>query len=163
MMQRSEIIQHKIFEKDALLKQIAVWRLLNRKIVFTNGCFDILHKGHAQLLNSASNLSYNVAIIVGLNTDASTKRLKGESRPVNNENDRAFLLASLHVVDAICLFDEDTPYNLIEAIKPDYLVKGGDYNADTIVGADIVKQNGGEVIIIPFVPNYSTTKILDRK
>ncbi len=162
-MKRSERIQNKIFELDKLLKQIAVWRLQNRPIVFTNGCFDILHKGHAHVLNSATDLYYNVALVVGLNNDASVKRLKGENRPFNNENDRAIMLASMHAVDAVILFDTDTPYDLIAAIEPDYLVKGGDYNPDTIVGADIVKAHGGKVVIIPFLDNYSTTLILERK
>jgi len=162
-MKRSEIIEHKVLTIPTLLKKIAVWRLMNRKIVFTNGCFDILHKGHTHVLNSASDLHYNVAIIVGLNADASVKRLKGANRPINNEVDRANLLASMHVVDAVCIFEEDTPFELIKAIQPDYLVKGGDYNADTIVGADLVKANNGQVVIIPFLNNYSTTSILERK
>ena len=113
--------------------------------------------------NSATDLYYNVALVVGLNNDASVKRLKGENRPFNNENDRAIMLASMHAVDAVILFDTDTPYDLIAAIEPDYLVKGGDYNPDTIVGADIVKAHGGKVVIIPFLDNYSTTLILERK
>lgn len=156
-------IQHKILDLHTLLQQISVWRFGNRKIVFTNGCFDILHKGHAHVLNTASTLASNAAVIVGLNTDASVKRLKGDSRPINNEQDRQFMLACLYAVDAVVLFDEDTPYELIKAIQPDFLVKGGDYNADSIVGADIVKAGGGQVVIVPFLDNYSTTAILDRK
>jgi rfaE bifunctional protein nucleotidyltransferase chain/domain len=162
-MKKSEIAEHKLYQLKALMQQIAVWRFQNRKIVFTNGCFDILHKGHAHVINACADLSYNVAVVVGLNTDASVKRLKGASRPVNNENDRALMLANLHSVDAVILFDDDTPLELIKSISPDYLVKGGDYNADTIVGADIVKNNGGSVVIVPFLDNYSTTSILERK
>lgn len=162
-MKRSEHIPGKICDEKTMLQKIAVWRFQGRKIVFTNGCFDILHKGHMHVLNSCADLGYNVAVIVGLNTDASVKKLKGESRPVNNENDRALVLANLVCVDGIVLFDTDTPYDLIKHIQPDYLVKGGDYKADEIVGADIMQANGGSVVIVPYVNNYSTTAILERK
>ncbi|HNV97928.1 MAG TPA: D-glycero-beta-D-manno-heptose 1-phosphate adenylyltransferase [Chitinophagales bacterium] len=145
-----------------LLQQISVWRFHNRQIVFTNGCFDILHKGHAHVLNTASELAYNAAVIVGVNTDASVKRLKGESRPINNQNDRAFMLASLYAVSAVVLFDEETPYALIQAIQPDFIVKGGDYTPDTIVGADIVQARGGKVVVVPFLENYSTTGLVEK-
>lgn len=131
-----------------------------RKVVFTNGCFDILHRGHATYLSQARELGD--LLVVGLNTDASVQRLKGPSRPVNNQYDRAFLLASLACVDFVILFDEDTPERLIHTVQPDILVKGGDYTIDTIVGADFVLQNGGAVTTIPFVDGYSTTLTLKK-
>ena len=155
-------IQHKIMNLHTLVQQISVWRFSNRKIVFTNGCFDVLHKGHAHVLNTASNLAYNAAVIVGVNSDASVKRLKGNDRPVNNEADRMLMLASMYAVDAVVLFHEDTPYDLINAIQPDFLVKGGDYAEDQIVGADIVKSRGGKVVVVPFLDNYSTTLLIEK-
>jgi rfaE bifunctional protein nucleotidyltransferase chain/domain len=153
-------IKHKIHTRETLLRECNGWRIKGRKIVFTNGCFDILHHGHLDLLARAASLG-NV-LVVGVNTDASVKRLKGPSRPVTHENDRAFQLASLLCTDAICLFDEDTPGELIELIRPDILVKGGDYTIDKIVGAPFVQQHGGDVHIIPFVEGYSTTSIIER-
>lgn len=129
-------------------------------VVFTNGCFDILHRGHIEYLNEAKSLgSY---LIVGLNSDSSTKRLKGEDRPVNNETDRAFVLSNLKCVDAVIIFEEDTPYELISFVKPDFLVKGGDWKEDQIVGSDIVKAYGGKVISLKFVNSYSTSNIIER-
>jgi rfaE bifunctional protein nucleotidyltransferase chain/domain len=136
-----------------------VWRAKGQKIIFTNGCFDILHHGHLDYLAKAADMG-NV-LVVGVNTDASVKRLKGPERPVTNENDRAFQLASLLCVDAVCLFNEDTPLQLIELVQPDVLVKGGDYTIDTIVGAPFVMARGGKVETVPFVNGYSTTSILD--
>ncbi len=161
-MTKPQAIHHKIYDLPHLLQQISVWRFHNRRIVFTNGCFDILHKGHAHVLNAASELAYDAVVIVGVNSDASVKRLKGEGRPINNENDRAFLLASLYAVSAVVVFNEDTPYELIKAIQPDFLVKGGDYTPETIVGADIVQANGGKVVVVPFLQNYSTTNLVDK-
>lgn len=132
----------------------------NKKIVFTNGCFDIIHSGHCFYLTEAKKLGD--ILIVGLNTDASVKRLKGETRPVNNEDDRAMVLSCLKPVDYVVLFDEDTPFNLIRNIIPNVLVKGGDYTIENIVGADIVLENGGEVKVIPFVEGKSTTKIIEK-
>lgn len=131
-----------------------------QKVVFTNGCFDILHRGHATYLAQARELGD--LLVVGLNTDASVQRLKGPSRPINNQYDRAFLLASLACVDFVILFDDDTPEQLIHTVCPDILVKGGDYTLDTIVGADFVLQNGGTVTTIPFVDGYSTTSTLNK-
>ena len=131
-----------------------------RKVVFTNGCFDILHRGHATYLAQARE--QGDLLVVGLNTDASVRRLKGPTRPVNNQFDRAFLLASLACVDFVILFDDDTPEQLIHTVCPDVLVKGGDYTLDTIVGADFVLQNGGIVTTIPFVDGYSTTSTLNK-
>ncbi len=161
LMKKSEVITDKICNEKTLMQKISVWRFLGKKIIFTNGCFDILHKGHAWLLNAASATTENAILIVGLNSDASVKRLKGESRPINTFDDRAFLLASLYAIDAVIIFEEDTPIHLIELIQPDVLVKGGDYNADTIVGAEIVKIHGGKVIIIPYLDNYSSSAIIN--
>jgi len=129
-----------------------------KKIVFTNGCFDLLHPGHIQYLNDAKALGD--ILIIGLNSDASVKRLKGESRPLNNEKDRKFILENLKSVDKVELFNEDTPLNLIKKIKPDVLVKGGDYKPDEIVGSAFVKENGGEVKCLSFLEGYSTTNLI---
>ncbi len=136
-----------------------MWKSMGKKVVFTNGCFDILHHGHLDLIAKAADLG-NI-LVVGVNSDASVKRLKGEDRPINNETDRAFQLASLLCVDAVYIFEEDTPKNLVELVQPDVLVKGGDYTIDKIVGADFVQQNGGTVEIIPFVTGYSTSRLID--
>jgi len=153
-------IPDKIFTLDGLMHQVRRWRLHNKKIVFTNGVFDILHEGHIASLSEAA--SFGHVLIVGVNTDASVKRLKGESRPVNNENSRALLLASLLMTDAVILFEEDTPLNLIATILPDVLVKGGDYTIDQIVGAKEVMANGGEVKIVPILEGFCTTSIIQR-
>ena len=129
-----------------------------RKVVFTNGCFDVLHRGHVTYLAQARDLGD--CLVVGLNSDTSVKRLKGESRPVNNEKDRAFVLAALSSISYIILFEEDTPKELIERVQPDILVKGGDYQIKNIVGADFVQKNGGQVLTIPFVDGYSSTKTI---
>ncbi|MCB0725004.1 MAG: D-glycero-beta-D-manno-heptose 1-phosphate adenylyltransferase [Ignavibacteriae bacterium] len=132
----------------------------NKKLVFTNGCFDILHRGHVEYLNQAKDLGD--LLIIGLNSDDSVKRLKGQDRPINNENDRAFLLDNLKSVDYVIVFNEDTPYNLIKEIIPDFLVKGGDWKEEDIVGYDIVKENGGEVKSLNYVNNYSTTGLIEK-
>lgn len=132
----------------------------NKTLVFTNGCFDILHKGHAAYLNQAKSLGDD--LIVGVNSDRSVKVLKGDNRPVNNENDRAFLLDNLKSVDYVIIFDEDTPYNLIKDIVPDYLVKGGDWKKEDIVGWDIVEAAGGKVMSLDYIDNYSTTNTLKK-
>ena len=129
-------------------------------VVFTNGCFDILHRGHIEYLNEAKSLG--MYLIVGLNSDSSTRRLKGEDRPVNKETDRAYVLSNLKCVDAVIIFNEDTPYDLISSVKPDFLVKGGDWKEDQIVGSDIVKLYGGKVISLKFVDSYSTSNIIER-
>lgn len=134
--------------------------LHNRKIVFTNGCFDILHVGHVFCLAKARQMGD--LLVVGLNSDDSVRRLKGSSRPINDESSRARVLAALEVVDYVVLFSEDTPYDLIVKVKPDVLVKGGDYNPDNIAGADFVTQRGGQVCIIPLVEGFSTTSIINR-
>jgi D-beta-D-heptose 7-phosphate kinase/D-beta-D-heptose 1-phosphate adenosyltransferase len=131
---------------------------MDDKIVFTNGCFDILHPGHIRLLASCND--FGNRLIVGLNSDTSVKRLKGENRPVNNQQSRATVLASTQFVDAIVIFEEDTPLQLIEAIKPDVLVKGGDWKKGDIVGADFVESCGGEVKTVPYLNGHSTTQII---
>lgn len=135
-------------------------KLHNRKIVFTNGCFDVLHYGHVRYLLDAKSLGD--LLVVGLNSDGSVRRLKGESRPINGEKERAFVLAALEFVDYIVVFEEDTPEKLIETVKPDVLVKGGDYQIENIVGADFVMQNGGTVTTIPFVEGFSSTWIIEQ-
>ncbi|MBL7974656.1 MAG: D-glycero-beta-D-manno-heptose 1-phosphate adenylyltransferase [Candidatus Kapabacteria bacterium] len=133
-------------------------RTQGKNIVFTNGCFDILHVGHVTYLQQAR--MRGDVLIVGVNTDASVRRLKGESRPVNTEQDRAIVLDALRSVDYVTLFDEDTPLELITALLPNVLVKGGDYTPSTIVGADVVTQHGGTVEVIPLVEGKSTTNII---
>ena len=135
-------------------------KLHNQKIVFTNGCFDVLHFGHVQYLLEAKKLGD--LLVVGLNSDASVRRLKGESRPINGENERAFVLAALEFVDYVVVFEEDTPKKLIETVRPNVLVKGGDYQIENIVGADFVMQNGGTVTTIPFVEGFSSTHIIEQ-
>ena len=137
-----------------------MWKFRNEKIVFTNGCFDIIHCGHIEYLAKAASLG--TKLIVGLNTDASVRRLKGENRPVNDERGRALALASLLFVDEVILFNTDTPRELIEFIQPDVLVKGGDYRPEDIVGNDIVTARGGQVVTIPLVEGYSTTSIIEH-
>lgn len=159
-MRNSDIIEKKIYEPIALEEQIYRWKFLGHKIAFTNGCFDIVHKGHIFSLGQAAKEAD--ILIVGLNSDASTKRLKGESRPINNEQARALILASLVIVDAVILFEEDTPLELIKKVMPNVLVKGGDYTIDQIVGAKEVMANGGRVVINPIVEGYSTTGILGK-
>jgi len=159
-MKSVQAIPDKIFTLDTILQQLKRWRLLGKKIVFTNGVFDILHEGHIASLSEAA-LQGNI-LIVGINSNASVKRLKGESRPVNNENSRMLLLASLVMVDAVILFEEDTPLNLITAILPNVLVKGGDYTFEQIAGAKEVIANGGEVKIVPIVEGFSTTGIIEK-
>ena len=155
-----EVTEGKIMDRELLLKRIAMWRFLNKKIVFTNGCFDILHLGHIKYLSNARDLGD--VLVVGVNTDDSVKRLKGEGRPLQDERTRTLALASLRFVEMVTLFDEDTPYELIKAIRPDILVKGGDYTEALVVGADIVKSDGGSVVILPLVPGYSTSSLIAK-
>ncbi|GAB4454864.1 MAG: hypothetical protein OHK0036_18490 [Bacteroidia bacterium] len=155
------ITQKKIVSKEDLKRVAFREHYFGKKIVFTNGCFDILHPGHVYYLNKAK--SFGDILIVGLNSDASVKRLKGEKRPIHPQDKRAEVLASILCVDYICIFEEDTPLNLIQMVQPDVLVKGGDYTIDKIVGADFVIQNGGKVEIIPYLEGFSTTKIIEGK
>lgn len=135
-------------------------RRQNKKVVFTNGVFDIIHRGHIEYLAKAK--AAGNALIVGINSDASVKRIKGDKRPIVSENDRAFVVANLTPVDYVCLFEEDTPYSIISEILPDVLVKGADWKINDIVGKDIVEQAGGVVTTIDFVPDRSTTSIIER-
>ena len=153
-------IESKIGNASILEKKLLLWRFQNEKIVFTNGCFDLLHAGHVQYLAQARSLGNR--LILGLNSDASVKRLKGNHRPINDEKTRSFVLAALEIIDFVVVFDEETPINLIKNINPDVLVKGGDYTIDTIVGADIVLKNGGEVQVLSFLDGYSTTNIEEK-
>jgi rfaE bifunctional protein nucleotidyltransferase chain/domain len=159
-MDKLQWIQNKHHTTDSIARLCNVWRATGNKIVFTNGCFDILHRGHLELLIQAAD--WGNKLVVGINADASVKRLKGAERPLNHESDRLFQLASLLCVDAVCLFEEDTPAALIELVKPDVLVKGGDYHMGNIVGADFVKSYGGRVAIVPFRQGYSTSGLIDR-
>lgn len=142
--------------------QAQTWRsqLGSRKLVFTNGVFDLLHPGHVDVLLGARR--EGDALLVGLNSDASVRRIKGPSRPVRSESERAIVLAALAMVDAVVLFEQDTPQELIVALRPDVLVKGGDYTEGTIVGADVVKAGGGRVVVIPLTPGQSTTSIVEK-
>lgn len=159
-MKKFQILKNKIFNLVDLQTEISKWHNNNEKIVFTNGCFDLIHVGHIEYLAKASDLGNK--LIIGLNTDDSVKRLKGENRPIIDQQARAETLAALFFVDAVIFFDEDTPYQLIKAIQPDILVKGGDYKKDDIVGADIVKNYGGVVETIPLVQGYSTSKMIEK-
>lgn len=150
-------IENKIQTWEQVKKTINHWKSNNYKIVFTNGCFDLLHYGHIHYLAEARDLGDK--LIVGLNSAASVKRLKGENRPINDELTRQHLLAALEVVDAVVVFEEDTPYELIKIIMPDILVKGGDWQPEQIIGSDIVLANNGEVKSLPYVEGYSTTNI----
>lgn len=143
---------------EALSKTL-IWQEDQNLIVFSNGCFDILHQGHVAYLAKAAQLGHK--LVIGLNTDASVRRLKGENRPINNQEARALLLAALSFVDMVIFFDEDTPYNLIKAIQPDVLVKGADYNPTEVVGYDIVKAKGGTVKTIELEEGFSTTNTIE--
>ena len=153
-------IESKIFSLETLLQRIEFWRTLGDKIVFTNGCFDILHQGHVHLLAACNE--FGERTIVGLNSDSSVKKLKGPSRPVNNEKSRAAILASTQFVDAVVLFYELTPENLLHAIKPDVLVKGGDWKKDEIIGGNFVESYGGKVKTVSYLKGFSTTEIITR-
>ena len=153
-------IQKKIFLLNELKTQVDSWKKSGKKIVFTNGCFDIVHRGHVEVLANTADLGEK--LIIGLNSDSSIKKLKGENRPIVNEKSRALLLASLTFVDAVVLFSEETPINLISTLLPAVLAKGGDYEIETIVGHEVVQNNGGEVILVPFVNGFSSTDIIER-
>ena len=147
----------KIYSRDGAIR----WRGTQRgRVVFTNGVFDLLHPGHVDVLVAARELGDR--LVVGVNSDASVRRLKGPERPIRSEAERAIVLAALECVDAVVVFDEDTPLELIEALLPDVLVKGGDYTVDTIVGSAIVRERGGSVVVIPLTPGHSTTRTVER-
>ena len=159
-MNKLDVIKSKIIDIDNITSYLTYWKLKNKKVVFTNGCFDILHRGHVEYLAQAA--SVGDVLVIGLNSDISVRSIKGKNRPVLDEYARAILLASLSFVTAVILFSEDTPYELIKKVNPDVLVKGSDYKAEDIVGYDIVKANGGEVVTIDFIEGYSTTSIIDK-
>jgi D-glycero-beta-D-manno-heptose 1-phosphate adenylyltransferase len=154
-------LKNKIVSKEVALQHLNASRQNNSKIVFTNGCFDILHPGHVDYLAQARDLGS--ILVLGLNTDHSVRLLnKAPNRPINNEQTRAAVLAGLACIDLIVFFDEATPYELIKFLQPNVLVKGNDYKAEDIVGYDIVKANGGEIITIPMVEGYSTSKLVEK-
>lgn len=159
-MRKPDIIPGKIFSQQALVRRIDQWRFLGKTIAFTNGCFDILHQGHIYSLSQAA-VEADI-LIVGVNADTSVKKLKGEGRPVNDEHSRALILASLLMVDAVVIFEDDTPLELIKAIKPDVLVKGGDYRVEEIAGSAEVIAAGGRVVLNPILDDFSTTTILNK-
>ena len=159
-MRSVQSIPGKIYNLEALKMEITRWKLKNKKIVFTNGVFDILHEGHIASLSEAA--AYGDVLITAVNADASVKRLKGPSRPVNNEQARALLLASLAMTDAIIIFEDDTPLELVKALLPDVMVKGGDYTVEQIAGAKEVIANSGEVKIVPILEGFSTTGIIEK-
>lgn len=160
-MLHSEIIQEKIYSGfPAFSDVIRRWKSMGDTIVFTNGCFDLIHRGHVELLAQTADLGDR--LIIGLNTDPSVSRLKGSDRPLLDEESRAFMLASLFFVDAVVFFDEDTPENLIREILPDFLVKGDDYAIHEIAGHETVFKSGGKVLTIPLVPGHSTTVLLEK-
>jgi len=159
-MHKSEIIHSKILSQTDLDRWLAIARFKSRKIVFTNGCFDVLHRGHVDYLAAASELGD--LLIIGLNTDESVRKVKGPSRPYLDEISRARILASLSFVSAVVLFNEDTPYNLIKHVEPDVLVKGGDYQPEEIVGYDLVAARGGKVIALGFTEGFSSSAVIGK-
>ncbi len=159
-MRSSAQIPSKLYNKERLIKQVFIWKMLGKKIVFTNGVFDVLHIGHISSLTEAA--SFGEILIVGVNADESVKKLKGPTRPINDETSRAALLASLLQTDAVIIFEEDTPLDLIKAILPDVLVKGGDYTVEQIAGAKEVIANGGTVNIAKTVNGISSTIIIEK-
>lgn len=159
-MRAGNSIQNKILTLPELQKSLAQWRLKTKTIVFTNGCFDILHAGHISSLSEAAQ--HGDILVVGLNSDASINDLKGKGRPVNDQDSRALLLASLSMVDAVVIFTEPTPVELVKIIKPEVMVKGGDYKVEDIAGAREVIESGGKVIINPIIEGLSTTSIINK-
>lgn len=157
---KNEKLRSKIVDKDEALSMLSIWHYMGLKVVFTNGCFDLLHRGHANYLSRAASLGDRM--IVGLNSDKSVSDIKGPNRPIQDQNSRAELMASMFFVDAVVLFDEETPYDLINFLKPDILVKGSDYTIDKIVGADVVIANGGRVETMDFIEGYSSTNIINK-
>ncbi len=153
-------IESKILTLPEALKTVENWKSTGEKIIFTNGCFDLLHMGHIDYLSKARDLG--TKLIIGLNSSESVSRLKGPTRPINSTESRSAMLAAFEFVDLVIVFNEDTPLNLISTLLPNVLVKGGDYTFDTIVGAEDVKKSGGEVKVIPFLEGYSTTNIVTK-
>ncbi|MGN6247153.1 MAG: D-glycero-beta-D-manno-heptose 1-phosphate adenylyltransferase [Ginsengibacter sp.] len=159
-MKKSDTLKQRIFTREELQQEVIRLRLKSKTIAFTNGVFDILHEGHIAVLAEAA--SFADVLIVGVNSDSSVKKLKGDDRPVNGQDSRALIIASLIMVDAVVIFDEETPIELIKMIKPDVLVKGGDYTIETMVGAEEVLADGGRVEFIPFREGFSTTNIIKK-
>ena len=159
-MSQLKTLNSKIYNLETLTNQLEQWKVTGNKVVFTNGCFDIIHRGHIEVLARTADLGDK--LVIGLNSDQSIQKIKGKDRPIIDEQSRAILLAALSFVDAIVLFSEDTPLKLISALLPDVLAKGGDYEIETIVGHKIVKQNGGKVKLVPFVDGFSSTTIIDK-
>tara|TARA_B110000014_G_C19985231_1_gene510193 strand:+ start:233 stop:724 length:492 start_codon:yes stop_codon:yes gene_type:complete len=153
-------IKSKIYSLSDLKIQSDKWKENGEKIVFTNGCFDLVHRGHIEVLANTADLGDR--LIIGLNSDSSIKNLKGENRPIINETSRAILLSSLQFVDAIVFFSDETPLNLIKTLIPDILAKGGDYKVTDIAGNEVVLENGGEVILVPFINGFSSTNIIEK-
>ena len=159
-MSQFNTLKNKIFSLENLKLQVKNWKATGQKVVFTNGCFDIVHQGHIEVLARTADLGNK--LIIGLNSDSSIQKLKGKNRPIIDEQSRAILLASFSFVDAVVLFSEDTPINLISTLLPDVLAKGGDYEIETIVGHEIVQKNGGQGILVPFVDGFSSTTIIEK-
>lgn len=159
-MSNLENIEKKILTSENLNFILAFWRFKNMSIVFTNGCFDILHRGHIEYLSKAAD--FGDKLIIGINTDSSVSKLKGTGRPIQDEKSRALQIAALSFVSAVVLFNDETPYNLIKEINPDFLVKGSDYKPEEIVGFDIIQANGGEICVIDFVEGYSTSSLIEK-
>jgi len=150
----------KVFSLSELIEVRLRWKSSRKKVVFTNGVFDILHRGHVEYLAAAKSLGDK--LIVGINSDASVRKIKGPRRPVVVESDRAFLVSQLVPVDAVCIFEQETPYVLISALIPDILVKGADWKVDDVIGKDVVENSGGKVLTLPLVPRHSTTLVIER-
>jgi len=160
-MESLEVVKNKIYDWSSIKTQVGIWKSENKKIVFTNGCFDILHLGHITYLSKSKDLGD--ILVVGVNSDISSYWLtKGPNRPINNQNSRALLLSSLFFVDAVILFSEETPLELIKTVKPDILVKGKDYKEEDIVGYEFIKSIGGEIKTIDIINGYSTSNIIDK-
>jgi rfaE bifunctional protein nucleotidyltransferase chain/domain len=159
-MSQFNTLKNKIFSLENLKIQVKEWEATGEKVVFTNGCFDIVHQGHIEVLVRTADLG--TKLIIGLNSDSSIQKLKGENRPIIQQQSRAILLASFSFVDAVVFFSEDTPINLISTLLPNVLAKGGDYEIETIVGHKVVQKNGGKVILVPFVDGFSSTTIIEK-
>ena len=159
MATKQSLTEHKIISIDEIGNRVRSWREESRKLVFTNGCFDILHSGHVRYLQTAAD--FGDILILGLNSDTSVRKLKGSHRPIMSQNDRAYILSAIETIDYIVIFDEETPARLIQSVSPDVLVKGGDYLPEDVVGYDTVAENGGCVKIVPYVEGKSTTAIVN--
>jgi rfaE bifunctional protein nucleotidyltransferase chain/domain len=160
MIDKFNVVTSKIVDKNQLNTLLSYWRFKEKKIVFTNGCFDIIHRGHVEYLSKAA--SHGDILLVGVNSDESVKRLKGSKRPILDEYSRLLMLSAFQFVTNVVVFDEDTPYNLIKFVKPDVLIKGSDYRPEDIVGGDIVTANNGQILTIDFVEGFSTSNLIKK-